>query len=381
MKIEKIDENFLESNCLRSAGVTVYNVLEEPFEICGVIPPQFEGDVFHRLSHEVEHKLNEHLVQISHHTSGGKIKFRTNSNYIGVYAELNSVSNFNHMSAIGFMGMDLYAREDAGEYRHVYTFAPSSRENCIISKGMEFADYYDECPEHLYDKSLTVWPVEAGKNKMRDILLNLPLYSGVSKIYVILSEGAVVKKGTPFANKFPIVIYGNSVTQGACASRPGLSWTNLLAQRNNLDIINLGFSGRCKGEAEMAEYLSGIDASVLISDYDWNSADERDLCTNLKRMLDIIRAKKPDLPILCLSRPLFMERQTSVRRRRAIEETVLERINSGDRKIWFIDGSEVGKIFDAQDAITVEGWHLNDIGMFCEATMVEKVLVDVLKNS
>ena len=44
------------------------------------------------------------------------------------------------------------------------------------------------------------------------------------------------------------MIYGTSITQGGCASRPGMAYTNILSRRIDAPFINLGFSGSGRGE-------------------------------------------------------------------------------------------------------------------------------------
>ena len=37
------------------------------------------------------------------------------------------------------------------------------------------------------------------------------------------------------------------------------------------DFVNLGFSGNCKGEDLMAEYIASCDMSIFVYDYDHNA--------------------------------------------------------------------------------------------------------------
>lgn len=46
----------------------------------------------------------------------------------------------------------------------------------------------------------------------------------------------------------PIVLYGTSIAQGACASRPGMAWGNIVSRSLEIPLINLGFSGNGKLE-------------------------------------------------------------------------------------------------------------------------------------
>ena len=66
------------------------------------------------------------------------------------------------------------------------------------------------------------WPV--GKNKaFREITLYLPLYKGVSLDEIVLDANAKVEPPASFALSKPVVFYGSSITQGGCASNPGMS--------------------------------------------------------------------------------------------------------------------------------------------------------------
>jgi len=84
---------------------------------------------------------------------------------------------------------------------------------------------------------------EFGRSQLRNITLNFPLYRGVKKIFVGLEQNARILAPLPYIDNNRIVIYGTSITQGGCASRPGMAWTNILSRRINREFINLGFSG------------------------------------------------------------------------------------------------------------------------------------------
>ena len=52
--------------------------------------------------------------------------------------------------------------------------------------------------------------------------------------------------------------YGSSITQGGCASRPGMAYQNIISRHFDCDHINLGFSGSAKGEEANAEAMEGF---------------------------------------------------------------------------------------------------------------------------
>jgi len=112
---------------------------------------------------------------------------------------------------------------------------------------------------------------------MRDILINFPLYNPVDEAFTGLDEDAELLPAAEYAHEKPVVFYGSSITQGACASHPGNAYCNILSRRLNTNNINLGFSGGCHGEDAMAEYLAALDMSVLVYDYDHNAESAEEL--------------------------------------------------------------------------------------------------------
>ena len=58
----------------------------------------------------------------------------------------------------------------------------------------------------------------------------------------------------------------------------------IISKQNNVDYINLGFSGNCKAEKAMAEYISKLDMSVFVFDYDYNAETVEELKANHSKM-------------------------------------------------------------------------------------------------
>ncbi len=99
----------------------------------------------------------------------------------------------------------------------------------------------------------------------REYTLYLPLYNSVKWMEITVPKAALFKS-LPVRKDNPIVVYGTSIAQGACASRPGLAWTNILGRKLDRPVINLAFSGNGKLEKELIELLSEIDASLYVLD-------------------------------------------------------------------------------------------------------------------
>ena len=101
----------------------------------------------------------------------------------------------------------------------------------------------------------------------REFLLYLPLYNGVTSVELGLPEGARLAQAPAYRpERKPIVFYGTSITQGACASRTGMPYPAILGRRLGFPVINLGFSGAGKMEAAMAALLAELDPAVYVID-------------------------------------------------------------------------------------------------------------------
>lgn len=76
----------------------------------------------------------------------------------------------------------------------------------------------------------------------------------MSSVEVGIPKGSILAKGPvrPPEKQKPVVFYGTSITQGGCASRPGMVHTALLGRRLDRPVINLGFSGNGKMDPELA---------------------------------------------------------------------------------------------------------------------------------
>ncbi len=97
-------------------------------------------------------------------------------------------------------------------------------------------------------------------------LVYLPLYNGVKSVEIGIPKGRKIAAAAAPSHQKPIVIYGTSITQGGCASRPGMAWTSIVGRQLETPVINLGFSGSGKMEPAMADLLAELDPSVYVLD-------------------------------------------------------------------------------------------------------------------
>ena len=62
------------------------------------------------------------------------------------------------------------------------------------------------------------------------------------------------------------MFYGTSITQGACASRPGMAAVAIVGRKLDTSVINLGFSGNGRMQPEIADLLIELDPAIYVID-------------------------------------------------------------------------------------------------------------------
>ena len=352
--ISKIDKNFAGEK-IQLDGVKLYNARDPLFQIYGLYN-SYERESFKRMPHDEALKMNSNIQELYTHTAGGRLRFRTDSSRVFLRAILPKITRFDHMPKTGVTCFDLYVD---GEYFNTFRHG--------VLNGLESQDK----PENAYDSNLTF-----EDKKMHDILINFPLYNPVDDVFIGLDEDAVVLPAEEYTYNKPIVFYGSSITQGACASHPGNAYFNILSRRLDADIVNLGFSSGCKGEEPMAEYLSNLDMSILVYDFDHNAETVEELRAAHERTFKIIRKKQPDLPIIMIT---AADRMFGIpERKKVIYQTYKNAVEAGDNHVYFIDGDTIYALV-GRGLCTVDHIHPNDIGFLMMANAVESVIRKILK--
>lgn len=322
--------------------ITYINVLQEPFRVHGVY---HDGKQFIRIPEEVARETNEGVAQLYANTAGGRARFITDSEYVAIHAETANIGKMGHFAPSGSAGFDVYA-----DNAFAGTFIPPYDQ----TDGFDGIVHFE------------------GGRRPRSVTVNFPLYSNVTALYIGLRRDAYLAEPLPYLYKRPVVYYGSSITQGGCASRPGLSYQSILSRKLDTEYLNLGFSGSCKAEPAMIRYLCGLDMSVFVYDYDHNAPDPDYLANTHEKLYMALRAAQPDLPVVLMSRPKFTLNEDDRQRLRIIEKTYDNAKAAGDEGIYLLDGPALMAL--AGDEGTVDGCHPNDLGFFSMAYALEPVL-------
>jgi lysophospholipase L1-like esterase len=326
------------------------------------------GDVAHpydRLPGRAEADVREIIWTLAQHSAGLSVHFVTDSPRIAArWTVTNENLAMNHMPATGVSGIDLYAREDNGNWRWAAVGRPRQPTN--------EANLISSAPSGEHES-----------------MLYLPLYNGVTSVEIgILEEASIARASArPGGREKPILFYGTSITQGGCASRPGMSYPAILGRHLQWATINLGFSGSAHMEPEMATLLAELDPVVYVLDSAPNMTGEMidERTVNFVKML---RSAHPETPIVMVEHvgyqgitgyrgPWLPDSEPSAVRDNieAWNRAYANLIADGVENLHHIGGE--GLIGTDSEA-TVDGIHFTDLGFTRMAAGLEPTLRELL---
>lgn len=338
-----------------------HSPLERPFQIAGFGWLEAERR-YRRLPAKPAWNLPHAVDQLANCTSGGQIRFVTDSASLSLKVKLTGAADMYHMPATGQCGFDCYI---GGPGEQVYYGSTKYNHRLTEYESVLFTDLTKE---------------------NRVVTLNFPLYQGVDEVWIGLDPDAEIAEPPAYESQQKVIVYGTSITQGACASRPGMAYTNILSRRFNLEFLNLGFSGNGKGEPELAHLLAELQhPACLILDYEANCVSTELFQQTLPNFIEIYREKHPLTPILVISRITHAKehfeqgmRQDRADRKEISRQTVEERREKGDAHIYFCDGSAL--LGDYPQDCTVDGSHPTDLGFARMADGLTPVLQRILAS-
>jgi lysophospholipase L1-like esterase len=355
---QKLDEN-MSLKEIDAEGIAWYDPREKPFGLTG-----FEwikkDNVYRRLPIDPDWEIRQAVDQLANHTAGGQVRFRTDSKRVLIRVELRERSGMYHMPATGQSGFDIYLM-DSGIQRYV--------------KTTRFPHDTVRYQVELFNDD---------ENQMRTFTLNFPLYNGVNSLLIGLEERSAPQAPPPFTMPGKIVIYGTSITQGGCVSRPGMAYSNILSRKLDVQFVNLGFSGNGRGESELAHLINQIaDTRLIILDYEANANET--ITKTIGPFVEILREEHPETPILIMSKIRYASASAGspdydrlIHNRDFQKNLVEERRTNGDKNIYFLDGSTV--LGDDYFECTVDGVHPTDLGSFRIAEALYPVILNICEK-
>ena len=353
-----IDKNMIVNETIGDFEVIWRDAKDAPFKIYGLYEPKSQP-VYRRLPPEVAEATSKGVAALSRETSGGRVRFSTDSPYIAIRAKYKAVGRSSHLNLLSTTGFDLYTDGEFGsrfikEFRMPY----------------DMKDYYEQI-------------IELDGPYMRSYTINFPVHAVVEKLEIGLKPGATLGEGRKYRELKPFLVYGSSIVHGTAATRPGLTYPNMISRELDMDYYNVGFSGMAKGEEVIARWIAEQPMSVFVCDYDHNASNAEQLKNTHFRMYEIIREKNPDLPYIMVTRPDYWTRITEqdaiLDRRAVIMESYLKARALGDKNVYFIDGLSFNVGAHQYDT-TVDGVHPNDYGFVRMADSIGAVMKHALEK-
>ena len=123
--ISKIDKNFSPDYVkLDKNKLDEYVIPHEKFDLYGVEYRKKEK-AFMRLPLSVAKNVSDGVATLCYHTSGGRLRFRTNAKVMRIEAKSNGFPLMAHMPLSASAGFTLMQELEDGKERHLYTLQRS----------------------------------------------------------------------------------------------------------------------------------------------------------------------------------------------------------------------------------------------------------------
>ena len=345
-----------------------WNPADNDFKVIeGQAWPNEVAAFYDRLPATAEAVVRQPVWNLSRHSAGLIIRFRSNASEIRVRYKLKGNIAMPHMPATGVSGLDLYSKNSDGQWlwnKGAFSFGDTTTYN-----------FRNIRPNDKYHK------------KGKEYQLYLPLYNSVEWLEIGTSEESIFEP-LPLRQEKPIVVYGTSIAQGACASRPGMAWTSILQRKLDRPMVNFAFSGNGRLETEMIDYLTEIDAKLYILDClpNLGPREGRTLEDVYARIISSVKALKlarPNVPILLTEHGGYSDGTTNMDRQEVytslndiMRKAFIQLQSEGITDLHVLPINEIGLTIDS----FVDGTHPSDLGMIEYATAYENSVRNILNE-
>lgn len=318
---------------------------------------------FDRLPAKAEGVVREPVWNLSRDSAGMCVRFTTSAPVIFARWDLRSEAlDMPHFPATGVSGLDLYVKGTDGRWKWLGAGRP-------VQFPVNTARLTGGIPPEPHD-----------------FIMYLPLYNGVSTVMIGIPKDTPIMKADPRPeNKKPIVFYGTSITQGGCASRPGMVHTAILGRWMDYPVINLGFSGNGRMEPEMADLFAELDPSCYVLDCLPNMNAQL-VAERVEPFVRTLRKAHPDTPILLVedrsySNSLFVasSRAGNAANRAELTKAYYRLRGEGVKNLHYLPGNRLLHE-DTDNEATVDSSHPTDLGFMRHAEVFYEALRNILSD-
>lgn len=313
---------------------------------------------YSRLPDSLKDSVRADLWALGLNSAGLSVRFRSDSPRIRMRWKSRNRFGMNHMTPTGVRGLDLYILQPDSTWTTVSSARPGSKS---VTETTVVAD------------------MEPGID--REYMLYLSLYDGVDSLYVGIDSATTLRQpkvALPVREK-PVVMYGTSILQGGCATRPGMAHTNILQRMLGREVVNLGFSGNARLDPEIARLMAQADAVCYVVDALPNCTAEL-LDERMEEFIGILRGARPTTPILLVESPWFpimrfdREVNSTLKEKNRTLRKIYDRLSATDKNLYYF---EADKILTDPEA-TVDNYHFTDYGFLLFAKSLAPVITRFL---
>ena len=317
-------------------------------------------DFYDRLPAKAEKTVRPPVWSLSRDSAGLLVRFVTDAQEISARWALTSTNlAYPEMSATGVSGLDLYVKDDAGQWRWLGVGEPRGQTNTakLISK------------------------MSAGE---RESMLYLPLFNDPKFVELGVPAKNFIRQAGAWGSgeRKPIVFYGTSILQGMGAERPGIVHSAILGRRFNWPIINLGFSGQGHMEPELADLLAELDPAVYVLDCLPNMNAEQ-VTERVAPFVLRLRTAHPQTPIVLVEDRIHANAYLTpgmaashAANHAALRAAFANLQQRGVKNLYYLPGDH---LFGDDSEWTVDGSHPNALGFMRQADVFAKVLGPLLQ--
>lgn len=310
---------------------------------------------YDRLPLYAKGRVHPGLWRLSQHTAGMSVRFRTDSSRLTMrWQSRHPLRDNPYMSRLSETGFDLYVH-----YRGQWELLGICG---AMSQGGTQQDLIMDLPR-----------------EPRRYLMHLPLYNGLKEAALGVDAEAFLEPELPRdpGDQPPIVFYGTSITQGAFASRSGMSYPAILGRRLDWPTINLGFAGMGKMEPAMASLLAELPARAFVLDPVPNLSGP-EIRERGVPFIETIRHAHPETPLVVMEsvertiahhQPAWRVRLTDAQK--AIREVYDRLVQRGDSTMHYLTADA---ILGLDGETTVDGTHPSDLGFVQMADALTPIL-------
>ena len=311
---------------------------------------------YYRFDH-TPYKFNKSIVEHALKASGLYVAFKTNSTQVFASWEVTPLNVRDNMPFIMQHGVDLYTKRDG---KWSYVMAP--RIPCKLEK----ASY-----KRLIVKDLP--------SEEREYLLYLPIWCELKDVKIGVDSDATIEGlEKPFRHK--VVTFGSSITHGASASRPGMTYTAKMSRNLGIEFVNFGFAGQCKMQTEFLDFLKGCEADAFLFDTFSNSSSKV-IEDRLEPFIKGMKEAHPGKPLIfvqtaipyscCIEPKRYEQRKSRNETARQMMSEMVKRY----KDVYFLEVENVV----GEDGV-IDSTHPNDLGFHRFVETYQPKIAKILKR-